>query len=166
MALLVEIVKVSDAPPVLVRTKVWADDAVPLCTLPKSKLVGVNETEGTPPTPVSVRMCGFAESVADNCMFPARAPAAVGQNFALCVQEAPAAIVAGNDPQFPVPPKAKSPEFVPPMTMPVYCSDELPVFVNSDVFGELHDPTGMVPKSSVEGVRVSAADPPLPVRGS
>ena len=161
--LVVEIVKVSGAVPGLFREKFCAAEAVPAWTFPKLKLVGVRETEGVPPVPVIGAVC--IPAVSETLIVAVSAPATVGMNFALIVQDVPAASVLGTL-HVPVPPKGKSAAFVPAMVMLFSVSDELPVFVRVVVWTALVEPTGMVPKLSVEGVRVAAADPPVPVRGN
>jgi len=58
------------------------------------------------PVPVSEIVCGLLEALSVSVSVPVRVPAAVGVNFTLIVQLAPAVTEL---PQVPTPPKVKSP---------------------------------------------------------
>jgi hypothetical protein len=58
------------------------------------------------PVPFNDIVCGLLDALSVSVSVPVRAPVAVGVNFTLIVQLAPAATVL---PQVPTPPKPKSP---------------------------------------------------------
>lgn len=164
--LLVEIVKTSGALPVFVSVKTLAGEAVPAWIDPKSHDVGVNEIVGAPPVPVTVANAGEAGSFEVTEILAARTPLAVGQNFALTVQEPPGARVWAFE-QVPIPPKGKSAAFVPMMLSTPMVTFPDPVFVAFVVWTALQDPPGVTtPKLKLVGLKVSAGEPPVPVRGS
>jgi len=84
---------------------------VAVCPAVTVRLVGCVVIEGAAtdvmePVPVSEIVCGLLEALSVSVSVPVRVPAAVGVNFTLIVQLAPAATEL---PQVPSPAKAKSP---------------------------------------------------------
>lgn len=125
-------------------------------------------TTGAPPVPVIEAKAGDAESLDVTEIFADLAPVTVGQNLALTVHDAPGARVCPLL-QVPIPPKGKSPAFVPMMLSTPITRLAVPVFLTVVVCTALQvDPAvlAITPKVRVVGFRVSVGAPPVPVNGN
>ncbi len=83
-------IPVSPKVPVLVKVKFCVADPVPICWLPKLKVVGVKVAVLDPPDPLKGSNVGEPGAFVGILRFPDCAPPAVGQNLTTAVQLDPA----------------------------------------------------------------------------
>src|SRR5689334_9409263 len=136
---------------------------VPICWLPKLKLLGESVTAaGMPmfvPLPVRLTVCGLPMALVEILSEPVRFPVAVGAKVIVIVQEAPAASVAGKLVGQVPPERAKS-----PLTVMVFrLRLVLAKFVSEMFWLVLLVPTRWLPKLRLGDDTVMAEEPGVPV---
>jgi hypothetical protein len=122
----------------------------PTAWLAKVRLVGERLAADAIPVPLTLTLWGLWETLSVTVTSAVRVPVAVGWKVTVIVQLAPAAMV---DPQLVV--CAKSPGFVPEISMLEMLTVELPTFVTVLVWAALVVPTAWLPKVTVGGLTES-----------
>jgi preprotein translocase subunit SecB len=159
--------KLSAAVPVFLSVTACVAGDKPTAVPANVRVVGVKLTTGAVPVPFRVTFCGEPVALSATLTAAVNAPDATGVNFTVIVQLALAATLA---PQVSV--SEKEPELAPvieiPNPAPLRLNAPVPVFLSVTAWVAADEPTAVLTKVRVAGVKLTAGTGvvPVPVRAT